>query len=55
MLYGWTLDYVLDKLTLSQVMFFFNQASLFFNPESDDNPDKEKFHRLYGNEKKVSR
>lgn len=54
-MYHWTLDYLLDHLTLNQVAFFHKQAVLYFNPDKDPKPDKEKFHELYGDDEKVSR
>ena len=53
--YHWTLDYLLDHLTLPQVAFFYSQAVLFYNPDSDPNPDKKKFHEVYGDGGTVSR
>ena len=55
LVYHWTLDYVLDRLTMDQVVFFYNQAVLFFNPDKDDRPDKEKFKKVYGERKRISR
>lgn len=55
LVYHWTLDYVLDCLTMDQVVFFYNQAVLFFNPDKDDRPDKEKFKKVYGERKRISR
>nr|DAK18191.1 MAG TPA: hypothetical protein [Caudoviricetes sp.] len=54
-MYHWTLDYTLDCLTLPQVAFFYNQAVLFYNPDSDPKPDKKKFHEAYGENEKISR
>lgn len=55
LVYHWTLDYVLDRLTISQVAYFHEQAVLFLNPDKDPTPDKEKFDKVYGKHKKISR
>lgn len=55
LVYHWTLDYLLDSLTLPQVAFFHRQAYLFMNPDADPAPDKKKFHDAYGEGKRISR
>lgn len=55
LVYHWTLDYLLNYLTLPQVAFFYNQAVLFYNPDSDPKPDKKKFHEVYGENGTISR
>jgi len=55
LIYHWRLDYVLDELTFLQVVFFYNQAVLFYNPDASDKPDKQKLHDKYGEGDKISR
>lgn len=55
LVYHWTLDYVLDGLTLMQVAYFYEQAVLFYNPDADTKPDKDKFHSVYGKSARVSK
>lgn len=54
-MYHWTLDYCLDCLTLSQVVYFHREAAIFNNPDLDPKPDKEKFAQVYGKSHKISR
>lgn len=55
LVYHWTLDYVLDRLTLMQVAYFYEQAVLFYNPDADTKPDKDKFHSVYGKSARMSK
>lgn len=54
-MYGYTLDYVLDCMTLKQVFYFAKEGLRYNGNEVDDTPDLEGFRRTFGGRKVVSK
>jgi len=51
MLYGYTLEYLLDHMTLDHVIMLFEYAMEWNGADLEKNnpkPDKEKFYQTYG-------
>lgn len=51
MLYGYTLEFLLDEMTLEHVIMLYEYAIEWHGADLDKNnptPDKEKFYKTYG-------
>lgn len=55
LMYHWTLDYCLDSLTMSQVIYFHEQGAIFNNPSLDPKPDKRKLRERFGKNRRIER
>lgn len=54
-MYGYTLDYVLNNMTLKQVFYFAKEGLAFYGKDVDDKPDIDAFHKAYGSGKVLTR